>query len=149
MAELQALTDHLGTMLLQLSDAERKKLETEIGRKVRTSQKKRITRQMNPMGERFAPRKNRIMDKRNKIKNKMFNKIKNSKWMRIQKTSEGVAIGFTGRVAFIAGVHQFGLRDKVEKDGPTVKYSSREILGFTAEEIKMIEQEVLAHISSK
>ena len=58
-----------------------------------------------------------------------------------------IAIGFAGRVAFIARVHQYGLRDKVEKDGPTVKYDPRELLGFTAEEIDMIETEVINFIS--
>jgi phage virion morphogenesis protein len=102
-----------------------------IARKVRASQKTRITRQQNPDGSAFVPRKKRLRDKKNKIKNKMFNLIKTSKYMRIERTSEGVAIGFMNRVANIARVHQYGLRDRVEKGGPTVKYDSRELLGFT------------------
>lgn len=148
MAELQALNDHLGAMLIKLSDAERRKLEMTIGRKLRSSQKKRITSQQNPDGTPYVPRKNKLRDKKNKIKNKMFNAIKNAKWMRVQRTSEGVAVGFTGRVAFIARVHQLGLRDKVDRDGPTVKYNSRELLGFTQAEMDMIEKDVLAHVSS-
>ena len=35
MADLEALTDYLGTMLSQLSDAERRKLEMNIVRKIR------------------------------------------------------------------------------------------------------------------
>jgi len=148
MAELQALNDHLGAMLIKLSDAERRKLEMSIGRKLRSSQKKRITSQQNPDSTPYVPRKNKLRDKKNKIKNKMFNAIKNAKWMRVQRTSEGVAVGFTGRVAFIARVHQLGLRDKVDRDGPTVKYNSRELLGFTQAEMDMIEKDVLAHVSS-
>ena len=149
MAELEALVEHLGTMLNQLSDAERRKLESKIGRKLRASQKTRITKQQNPDGSAYVPRKERLRDKRNKIKNKMFNVIKNAKYMRLQKTPQGVAIGFSGRVAFIAGIHHYGLRGKVDKDGPTVKYDSRELLGFTDQEIKMIEDETLQHIASK
>lgn len=148
MAELQALNDHLGAMLIKLSDIERRKLEMSIGRKLRGSQKKRITKQQNPDGSKYIPRKNKLRDKKNKIKNKMFNVIKNAKWMRVQRTSEGVAVGFTGRVAFIARVHQYGLRDKVDRDGPVVKYSNRELLGFTPEELEMIERDVLVHVSS-
>ncbi len=77
----------------------------------------------------------------------MFNLIKNAKYMRFERTAQGIAIGFAGRVAFIARVHQYGLRDKVEKDGPTVQYASRELLGFTAEEMDMIEKEVINFIS--
>lgn len=149
MAELEALVEHLGTMLNQLSDAERRKLESSIGRKLRASQKSRITKQKNPDGSTYVPRKSRLRDKKNKIKNKMFNIIKNAKYMRLQKTSQGVAIGFSGRVAFIAGVHQYGLKDKVDTDGPTVKYASRELLGFTDQEIQIIEDEVIQHIASK
>ena len=147
MAEFQALNDYLAPLLTKLSDAERRKLEMSIARKVRASQKTRITRQQNPDGSAFVPRKKRLRDKKNKIKNKMFNLIKTSKYMRIERTSEGVAIGFMKRVANIARVHQYGLRDRVEKGGPTVKYDSRELLGFTPAELEMIESEVLDHFS--
>ena len=147
MAELQALNEHLGAMLIQLSDAELRKLEMNIARKIRASQKTRITQQQNPDGSAFVPRKKRLRDKKNKIKNKMFNVIKTSKYMRIERTAEGVAIGFMNRVANIARVHQYGLRDRVERDGPTVKYDTRELLGFTPAELDMIESEVLNHLS--
>ena len=147
MAEFQALNDYLAPLLTKLSDAERRKLEMSIARKVRASQKTRITRQQNPNGSAFVPRKKRLRDKKNKIKNKMFNLIKNAKYMRFERTAQGIAIGFAGRVAFIARVHQYGLRDKVEKDGPTVQYASRELLGFTVEEIDTIETEVINFIS--
>lgn len=149
MADLEALTDYVGTMLSQLSDTERRKLEMNIARKLRASQKKRITSQQNPDGSAYVPRKNRLRDKKNKIKNKMFNVIKNAKYMRMERTPQGVAVGFAGRIAFIARVHQFGLKDKVDRDGPTVKYASRELLGFTAEEIQMIETDVLNHLAAK
>lgn len=149
MANLELLTEHLGTMLKQLSDSERRKLEMHIARKLRASQKKRITSQKNPDGSAYIPRKERLRDKKNKIKNKMFNVIKNANYMRTERTVQGLAIGFAGRVAFIARVHQFGLRDKVDRDGPTVKYNSRELLGFTHEEIKMIENDVLDYLSTR
>jgi len=41
MAELQALNDYLAPLLTKLSDAERRKLEMSIARKVRASQKKK------------------------------------------------------------------------------------------------------------
>ena len=149
MANLELLTEHLGTMLKQLSDSERRKLEMHIARKLRASQKKRITSQKNPDGSAYIPRKERLRDKKNKIKNKMFNVIKNAKYMRTERTAQGLAIGFTGRVAFIARVHHFGLKDKVDRDGPVVKYASRELLGFTDEEIKMIENDVLDYLSAR
>ncbi len=149
MADLELLTEYLGGMLQQLSDAERRKLEMSIARKLRASQKKRITKQQNPEGSPFVPRKKRLRDKKNKIKNKMFNVIKNAKYMRMERTAQGMAIGFAGRIAFIARVHQFGLVDKVDRDGPSVKYDSRELLGFTEAEIQMIESDVLEYVVAK
>lgn len=149
MAELEILVDYLGGMLSKLSDVERRKLEMSIARKLRTSQKTRITKQQNPDGSAFVPRKFRLANKKNKIKNKMFNAIKNAKYMRVIKSPQGIAVGFTGRVAFIAGIHQYGLKGRVDKDGPTVKYASRELLGFTPEEIKMIEHDIIEHLAAK
>ncbi|MBF9261014.1 phage virion morphogenesis protein [Acinetobacter baumannii] len=147
MAELQALNEHLGALLIQLSDAELHKLEMSIARKIRASQKIRISKQQNPDGSAFVPRKKRIRSKKDKIKNKMFNVIKTSKYMQIERNADGVAIGFMNRVANIARVHQYGLRDRVERNGPTVKYDSRELLGFTPDELDMIESDVLNHLS--
>lgn len=147
MAELQALNEHLGALLIQLSDAELHKLEMSIARKIRASQKTRISKQQNPDGSAFVPRKKRIRSKKDKIKNKMFNVIKTSKYMRIERNADGVAIGFMNRVANIARVHQYGLRDRVERNGPTVKYDYRELLGFTPDELDMIESDVLNHLS--
>ena len=149
MAELDALVDHLGTMLNRLNESEQRKLSMSIGRKLRASQKTRITTQKNPDGSAFIPRKFRLRNKRDKIKNKMFNLIKNAKYLRLQRTEQGIAIGFAGRVSRIANVHQYGLRDRVEKNGPQVKYAARELLGFTPQEIDMIETEVLSYLSTR
>lgn len=149
MAELDALVEHLGTTLNRLNDSERRKLSMAIGRKLRASQKSRITTQKNPDGSAFIPRKFRLRNKRDKIKNKMFNLIKNAKYLRLQHTAQGIAIGFAGRVSRIASVHQYGLRDRVASDGPQVKYAARELLGFTPQEIDMIETEVLNYLSTR
>ena len=148
MADLELLSEHLGAMLSKLSDAEIRHLEMNIARKLRVSHKKRITSQRNPDGSSYTPRKNRILNKRDKIRNKMFNVIKTAKYLRLERTNVGLAIGFTGRIALIARVHQYGLKDKVSNNGPIVKYDSRELLGFTQEEIEMIENDVLTYISS-
>jgi hypothetical protein len=75
MAELQALSDHLGAMLIKLSDVERRKLEMSIGRKLRGSQKKRITRQQNLMAVNMYLGKISY-EKKNKIKIKCSMQLK-------------------------------------------------------------------------
>lgn len=57
MAEMKTLLDHLGILLNQLSDKEKRKLSMDIGRKLRQSQSARITKQQNPDGSSYVPRK--------------------------------------------------------------------------------------------
>ncbi|MBK0062621.1 MULTISPECIES: phage virion morphogenesis protein [unclassified Acinetobacter] len=152
MAEMQALLDHLGGLLNQLSDQEKRKLSLAIGRKLRKSQSARITNQQNPDGSSYQPRKNqKLRDKKGRIKNKMFTRIKLARFMKLKQEPQGVGLGFMGNVAFIAQVHQFGLRDRVrrKKNSPVVKYPTRELLGFTSDEINMIENDVLNHVATK
>ncbi|EHU2312626.1 phage virion morphogenesis protein [Acinetobacter baumannii] len=150
MADMKALVDHLGILLNQLSDKEKRKLSMEIGRKLRRSQSSRISNQKNPDGSPYQPRKKqKIRDKKGHIKNKMFTRIKMARFMKVKQEPNGASVGFLGNVAFIAQVHQLGLRDRVHrrKNSPVVKYPARELLGFTSEEIEMIENDVLSHFS--
>ncbi|MBF7687743.1 phage virion morphogenesis protein [Acinetobacter rathckeae] len=148
MAELEALPEHLNALVFKLSEQERKKLLMQVARKIRQSQKTRITQQSNPDGSKYIPRKN-LRGRKGKIKQRMFNQIKNAKYLRIEKIEQGVAIGFNERLSRIALVHQEGLVDRVDRTSrsPTVKYAKRELLGFTDAEIALIESEVLNYLN--
>ncbi|MBF7683863.1 phage virion morphogenesis protein [Acinetobacter sp. B5B] len=148
MAEFEALSEHLNALVFRLSDQERKKLLMQVARKIRQSQKTRITQQSNPDGSKYIPRKN-LRGRKGKIKQRMFNQIKTAKYLRIEQTEQGVAIGFNERLSRIARVHQEGLVDKVDhrSGAPRVKYAKRELLGFTDAEIALIESEVLSYFS--
>ncbi|RYD88940.1 MAG: phage virion morphogenesis protein, partial [Sphingobacteriales bacterium] len=54
---------------------------------------------------------------------------------------------FLGRAARIAQVHQEGLVDQVDKDGPSYRYPVRRLLGFTQAECEQIQQVVLDHLA--
>ena len=214
MAEMQAMLDHLGGLLNQLSDQEKRKLSLEIGRKLRKSQSNRISKQRNPDGSAYQARKNshksmkplaflyqkadgskRMVDiasykvtpksyvgydknaggirtflrkrvvvykkthgsaeplrnKAGRIKKKMFTRLKTARYMKMRQERNGIAISFLENVSFLANVHQYGLVDQVHKyaGSPKVKYPSRELLGFTPDEINMIENDVLNHLSNK
>ena len=58
MAELEYLSEHLNALLVSLNDAARRKMAMVIARKIRASQSQRITRQQNPDGSSYTPRKN-------------------------------------------------------------------------------------------
>ncbi|AZP30619.1 phage virion morphogenesis protein [Acinetobacter pittii] len=150
MAELEFLSEHLNALLTALSDAERRKFAMMIARKVRASQSQRITRQQNPDGSTYIPRKN-LRDKKGQIKRKMFMKLKTTKFMKIEKIPDGVTIGFDQRVSKLARIHQEGLIDTLKYNGRTfkVRYAQRILLGFTDAEVEIIENDVLKLFDSK
>ncbi|MDA3593887.1 phage virion morphogenesis protein [Acinetobacter baumannii] len=150
MAELEFLSEHLNALLATLSDAERRKFAMMIARKVRANQSQRITRQQNPDGSSYIPRKN-LRNRKGQLKRKMFMKLKTTKFMKIEKIPDGVTIGFDQRVSRLARIHQDGLVDTLKYNGRTfkVRYAQRILLGFSDAEVEIIENEVLKLFDSK
>lgn len=140
------LANYLQPLLERLSMGERARLSKQIGRDLRKSQGKRISEQKNPDGSSYAPRRKRLREQKGKIKRKMFTKIKNTSNLKVLSNADSIAIGFVGRVARIARVHQEGLKDRAEKGAPDVVYPKRELLGFTEQDIKLVEDSFLKHI---
>lgn len=140
------LANYLQPLLERLSMGERARLAKQIGRDLRKSQGKRISEQKNPDGSSYTPRRKRLREQKGKIKRKMFTKIKNTSNLKVLSNADSIAIGFVGRVARIARVHQEGLKDRAEKGAPDVVYPKRELLGFTEQDIKFVEDSFLKHI---
>ncbi|ENX28707.1 MULTISPECIES: phage virion morphogenesis protein [Acinetobacter] len=140
------LANYLQPLLERLSMGERARLAKQIGRDLRKSQGKRISEQKNPDGSSYTPRRKRLREQKGKIKRKMFTKIKNTSNLKVLSNADSIAIGFVGRVARIARVHQDGLKDRAEKGAPDVVYPKRELLGFTEQDIKLVEDSFLKHI---
>lgn len=140
------LANYLQPFLERLSMGERARLTKQIGRDLRKSQGKRISEQKNPDGSSYTPRRKRLREQKGKIKRKMFTKIKNTSNLKVLSNADSIAIGFVGRVARIARVHQEGLKDRAEKGAPDVVYPKRELLGFTEQDIKLVEDSFLKHI---
>lgn len=146
---LAALEDWAGVLLARLSPGERRKLTTSIGRDLRRNQQQRIATQRNPDGTPYAPRKPReLRGKAGRIKRQMFARLRQAKHLRLQSTADAIAIGFTGRIARIAKVHQRGLRDRPARGQAEVQYAQRELLGFNAAAIEMIRDRLLEHLTS-
>lgn len=146
---LNALEDWAGLLLAKLSPGERRKLGTTIGRDLRRSQQQRIATQHNPDGTPYASRKPRqIRGKAGRIKRQMFARLRQAKYLRLQSTPNTIAIGFAGRVARIARVHQYGLRDRPGRGQADVQYERRELLGFSETDLEMIRDSLLAHLTN-
>jgi len=76
----------------------------------------------------------------------MFTKLRNNTNLKVKADGNEIAVGFFGRVARIARVHQFGLNDRVAKDGPEVRYAERRLLGFSVTDRELIHDSLLKHI---
>ncbi|MEJ8866795.1 phage virion morphogenesis protein [Pseudomonas jessenii] len=97
-----------------------------------------------------APRKQRdLRGKQDRIqrKLKMFRKLRTASYLKARGDSKLVSVGFTGRIARIARVHQYGLKDRAEPGAPDVSYDKRELLGLTEVDINLIRDEILAQLS--
>jgi len=147
---LEALETWAAVLLDRLEPAERSKLARNIGQELRRSQQKRLMAQENPDGTKFAPRKQRnLRGKQGRIHRKlaMFKKLRTASYLKVRGDSNAVTVGFTGRIARIAKVHQYGLKDRAERSAPDVRYEQREVLGFSSMEVEMIKDHLLSHFA--
>lgn len=145
--DLRALEDWAGALLVKLGPTERRRLTQSIARDLRRSQQQRIASQRNPDGSAYAPRKPRkLRSKAGRIRRKMFAKLRTARHLKLQSSAERIAIGFLGRTARLARIHQYGLRDRAGRNAPQVQYSQRELLGFTEVDLEHIRTRLLEHL---
>lgn len=142
---LRQLEGWAGALLAKLDAPARRRLAVIIARELRRSQQQRITSQLDAEGARFAPRKPRLRDRRGAIRRRaaMFTKLRTAKWLRTVGTADAAEVGFSGRVARIARVHQEGLRDRPASSTNEVRYPRRAMLGFTSEDRSVIRERFL------
>lgn len=156
MDDLTALEEWAGALLSQMDPAARRKVAVDVGRELRRSQQKRIAEQKNPDGTAYDPRKPRMVlrnarlrekDGRIKRRAKMFMKLRLARFLKVETDSSGLAIGFAGRAARLARVHQDGETSEVERGGASYRYPVRQLLGFTDAEREMIRDKLLEHLA--
>ena len=143
---LEVLEDWAAGLLRQLEPASRNKLVRSLGQALRRSQQQRIITQHNPDGSRYAQRKQRnLRGKQGRVKRKvqMFQKLRTASFLKVQGDGNAISVGFTGRIARIARVHQYGLKDRAQIRAPSITYSQRQLLGFTEANIELIKNLLL------
>lgn len=146
---LHALEDWAGVLLARLEPGARRQLNQQIGRELRRSQQQRVASQRSPDGTAYAPRKPRkLRGKVGRIKRQMFSKLRQARHLKLRSTADAIAVSFMGRVARIARVHQYGLRDRPERGQAEVQYERRELLGFTDADLELIRDQLLQHLTS-
>lgn len=150
--DLEALEAWAAPILQALQPAQRRQLAVRLARLLRRSQSQRIASQRNPDGSKYEARKPRnLCGKAGSIRRQatMFRKLRTANYLKASGDANGLAVGFTGRIANIARVHQFGLRDRAEPRAPEVQYAQRKLLSLTLEDLSIIRDTVLSHAGER
>ena len=139
MNSFAALNRWFDQFLQHLEPSQRRELMRRLAQGLRVRFKDRIKQQKEPNGNRFTPRKR---DQIGNIKHKgtMFNKI--GQRLKTEYSAEKASIGFGGRSAYIAKVHQEGRTIRPTDRAKPTKYPIRELVGFSQADQKWIETEL-------
>lgn len=148
MAELHEVNAWLAALLSQLEPAARKKMLREVARDVRRIQQANITAQRSPDGTAWEPRRVSTRSKKGRIRRGMFAKLKMAKYLKAQANADTAEVVFVPGVQKLARVHHYGLRDRVSRRGPIVKYAERPLLGLNGD-IESTVRETLVHWLNK
>lgn len=149
------LEDWATALLARLSPAEQRAVNLKVAAALRRSQATRIAAQRNPDGTPYAPRRSQkrphgknLRGKQGRIKRRaMFARLRTNTHLKARATPGDITVGFFGRVARIARVHQRGLKDRPAPGMPDVQYPVRELLGFTDDDIELIRDQLAQHLA--
>lgn len=141
-------TAWLTGLIESLSPSGRRRLSAELAKRLRQSQQRRVMAQKAPDGTPYAPRQQQSARKKTgRVKRKMFAKLITSRFLHIRASPEQASMEFYGgKSPKIASVHQFGLSEENRKDGKKIDYPARPLLGFTGEDVQMIEGIISNHL---
>lgn len=142
MDDLQRVDDWLAALLANLEPAARSRMMRQLAQELRRSQQQNIRLQRNPDGTAFEPRRVTARSKKGRIKRQMFAKLRTTKYLKTASTADSASVQFDGKVQRIARVHHYGLRDRVSRKGPEVRYAERRLLGVN-DEVETLTRDIL------
>lgn len=135
----------LEALYASLSTGQRRKLMRGIITDVRREQLKRIAKQRDPDGAKFAPRAP-AQNRADQARGPMFPKMRLIKNTLIQSNEREGVMGFKGRTERIARVHQFGEKDVPRKGWRPVRYPVRQLLGISSETERIVMASIEKHL---
>lgn len=149
--DLHALEAWAGALLAKLQPAQRRAINHKVAIDLRRSQAQRIKAQQGPDGTAYPARKRRkeFKGKNGRIKRQkaaMFAKIRTTRFLKIKVTGNQIEVGFVGRVARMARVHQFGEEEQISKGSPAYKYPERPLLGLSENDRTLIRESLIKHV---
>lgn len=142
MDNLHKVDEWLAALLANLEPAARQRMIRELAQELRRNQQNNIRLQRNPDGSRYEPRKVTSRTKKGRIKRQMFSKLRTAKYLKTAVSMDSASVQFDGKMQRIARVHHYGLRDRVSRNGPEVRYIARHLLGVNSQMLS-ISKEIL------
>lgn len=93
-----------------------------------------------------------VADPRDKIGRRqssepMFEKLRTARYLKMKPTAHGVSIGYEGRIAHIARIHQEGKRAPVNAH-LEYDYPERKLLGTTPDDVEMVHDMIVRHLGA-
>lgn len=149
MNDFKPFDDKLAGLIGTLSPASRRRLAADIAKELRRSQQQRIKQQKAPDGSPYQARKRQpLRAKKGRIKRAMFQKLRTNRYMKASSRNDTAVVEFSGKVQRIARIHQFGLKDRSNKNSREVLYPQRELLGFPNFDVDFIKSVIINHLSN-
>lgn len=146
MDDLQRVDDWLAALLANLEPAARNRMMRQLAQELRRSQQQNIRLQRNPDGTAFEPRRMTARSKKGRIKRQMFAKLRTTKYLKAAATADSASVQFDGKVQRIARIHHYGLRDRVSRMGPQVRYAKRRLLGIYDNELEIVKEKIITFL---
>ncbi|MEJ7933661.1 phage virion morphogenesis protein [Sphingobium sp. AN558] len=77
----------------------------------------------------------------------MFRHLATARFLRAQADDQGFWVGFTGKAAQVASIHQYGLRDRPSLRAKAMSYAKRALLGATSAESERMLDMLYKHLA--
>ncbi|WP_226349839.1 phage virion morphogenesis protein [Alcaligenes sp. 13f] len=135
-------------MLGKLEPGQRRAVNRRVAVELRRSQASRIAAQRNPDGTAYTPRQQgkQLRSKKGTIRRRaMFARLRTARYLKAESSADDLAVGFRGRDAMVAFVHQYG-ELATSNRGRRFRMPQRELLGLTDAELQLIEDAYLRHL---
>ncbi len=151
--ELERLEGWAATLVASLAPQEVRKLFRRMGLYLRRQNAKRITKQVDPNGRRWARRKSRDGQGKVAQKRKMLLGFRKARHLKVKASTGGVTVGYEGRAARIGAVHHFGLKERLTGSdgakGALVKFAERRLLGLAVSDREGLEELTVEHFDKE
>ncbi|GHK16935.1 virion morphogenesis protein [Escherichia coli] len=143
MSELTALQERLAGLIASLSPAARRQMAVEVAKScvpVSNSVSSASRYRRHPVCGTKAPAG---AGKKGRIKREMFAKLRTSRFMKAKGSDSAAVVEFTGKVQRMARVHQYGLKDRPNRNSRDVQYEARPLLGYSSSDLQKVESLIM------